>query len=107
VQKGTHRGRALGFPTVNIPLDNSAVAGIFAARVIVGGQSYQAAAFADQTRKMLEAHILDADLDLYGKEIEIELLKKIRDSDTFESDEKLRAAIKHDVEEIEKFFNDV
>ncbi|MBI2612955.1 riboflavin kinase [Candidatus Kaiserbacteria bacterium] len=106
VQKGTKRAAALGFPTVNIPLDDSAVSGIYAAQVVVGGKSYDAAAFADQTRSVLEAHILDTDLDLYGKEITVELLKKIRDNKEFEDDDALRTAIADDVAKVRTYFSE-
>lgn len=100
VQEGTKRAAALGFPTVNIALDDPHVSGIYAARVVAHGKSYAAAAFADQTRKVLEAHILDAVLDLYGTKITIELLKKIRDSKNLESDDDLRVAISEDVRKV-------
>ena len=106
VQKGTKRAASLGFPTVNIPLDNQNVSGIYAAVVRIGDNEHRAAAFADQKRKVLEAHILDATLDLYGKEIIIKLLKKIRDDKTFESDDALRAAIADDIEKVREYFKD-
>ena len=103
VQKGMRRGGALGFPTVNIPLKDD-VSGIFAARVVVGGRTYKAAAFADATQKILEAHIFDTKIDLYGKEIQIELHQKIRESTSFESDDALRAAIGSDVKKVREYF---
>ena len=104
VQKGIRRGTVLGFPTINIPLDDTAVSGIFAARVIVDGEAHNAAAFADPSRKILEAYILDAHLDLYGKEVSIELCKKIRESSTFEDEGALKAAIDDDVKSVRLFF---
>ncbi len=104
VQKGSQRGSALGFPTINIALADPEISGIYAARVVVGGRIYQAAAFADQKRSVLEAHILDANLNLYGKEITIELLKKIRESKMFSNDNDLRAAIADDIQKIHEYF---
>lgn len=103
VQKGTQRAAALGFPTVNIPLSDDA-SGIFAARVVVGDKAYDAAAFADQGRKILEAHILDANLALYGSKITIELHHKIRESAAFEGDDALRAAIEDDTRAAREYF---
>ncbi|MBI4093476.1 riboflavin kinase [Candidatus Kaiserbacteria bacterium] len=99
------RGMALGFPTINIPLDDTAVSGIFAARVIVDGEAHGAAAFADPSRKILEAHILDISPDLYGKEVSVELCKKIRESSTFEDEGALKAAIENDVKRARLFFD--
>ena len=104
VQKGIGRGKALGFPTANIPLEDTAVSGIFAALVLVDGKEYQAAAFADQKRDVLEAHLLDAGLDLYGKEISIEFLHKIRESRVFTDDAELRVTIAGDIAAVREYF---
>lgn len=104
MQKGKKRAAALGYPTVNISLDNSSVSGIYAARVLLDGREYLAAAFADQERKLLEAHLLDAAPNLYGKEISIELCKKIRESESFENDDTLRAAIAKDTKAVRNYF---
>lgn len=100
VQRGQGRGAALGYPTANIPLEDMSVSGVYAARVHVDGKEYDAAVFADPARKILEAHILDFSSDLYGKEIEIELLDRIRESKSFENDEDLKKAIAEDIEAV-------
>ena len=100
VQKGKRRGAALGFPTANIALAGTEVSGIYAAKAIVGGKEYQAAAFANPERELLEAHLLDFSGDLYGKSIEIELFEKIRESMKFSDDTALRAAIADDIRRI-------
>ncbi len=107
VQKVTKRAAALGFPTINIALDDPHVSGIYAAQVVAHGKSYAAAAFADQTRKVLEAHILDAVLELYGTKITIELLKKIRDNQHFGNDDTLRTAIADDVAKVHTYFSNL
>lgn len=104
VQKGAGRGRQLGYPTANISLTD-AESGIFAGRVRVEDKEYRAAVFADPTRKILEAHLLDFSGDLYGKEVSIELCTKIRESEEFTTDDALRAAIGHDVEMVRQYFN--
>ena len=104
VQKGAKRGKELGFPTANIALDDASVSGIYAAKVKVGDTEYKAAAFADQERKILEAHLLDFAGDLYGQSITIELLKKIRESALFTDDAVLRAAIAADIAKVREYF---
>ena len=104
VQKGAQRGMALGFPTVNIPLDDTSVSGIYAATVKVGEEEYEAAAYADQKRKLLEAHLLDFSADLYGWNIKIELLKKIRENKKFKDDASLRTAIVKDLIAVQAYF---
>ena len=97
VIEGSRRARELGYPTLNIKLEDSTISGVFAARVVLDGALYKAAAFADPSRTLLEAHLLDFADDAYGKEITVELLEKIRDAHRFENDEMLKAAIASDV----------
>lgn len=114
VQKGKRLATKLGFPTVNIWLEKSdQVSGIFAARVYVGEKMYEAAAYVNRRRHMLEAHLFDFPAqggsasgrsgDLYGKEIEIELLKKMREDNIFVGTA-LRVAISDDIAKIREYF---
>ena len=105
VQRGGEYGRRLGFPTANIPLEDASVSGIFAAAVRVGEETYNAAAYADQRNKVLEAHLLDFEGDLYGKELGIELLGKIREDRRFESEEEAKETIAADIAAVRKYFN--
>lgn len=107
VQKGAGRAAALGFPTANIALGDPTVSGVYAARVAAGNKSYAAAAYADRKRKVLEAHIIEGSDDLYGKEVLIELLLKIRDASSFDSDDALRAAIADDVKKAREYFANI
>ena len=106
VERGEGRGRALGYPTVNIELRDDSVSGIYAARVKIRSDEapYMAAAYTDQKRKLLEAHILDFNDDLYRCEIKIELLHKIRDSKHFHNDTALRTAIRDDIARTRAYF---
>ncbi len=104
VQNGLKRGTALGFPTANIALTDENVSGIYAGRVKVGTLIYGSAVFANQERKILEAYLLNFSGDLYGKEITIELLEKIREVGEFSDDETLKKQIASDVEAIRSFF---
>ena len=104
-QKGERRGTALGFPTANVAVPYMELSGIYAARVLIEGREYEAGAFADRERNILEAHILDFSGDLYGKEITIELCKKIRDNMQFSDDTALRAAIADDVASVRTHFS--
>ncbi|HEV3244826.1 MAG TPA: riboflavin kinase [Candidatus Paceibacterota bacterium] len=104
VQKGQERGKQLGFPTVNIPLIGEQASGIFAAKVFIDDKEYFAAAYANISRRILEAHILNFSGDLYGKEIEIELLEKIRDDEKFNDEAGLKAAIAADVAKVREYF---
>jgi riboflavin kinase / FMN adenylyltransferase len=104
VQKGTRQATALGVPTVNIPLDDVNVSGIYAARIKLGEEAYDAVAYADRKNKKLEAHIFDFAADLYGWKVTITLLKKIRESKKFADDLALRKAIAEDVVSVREYF---
>ena len=105
VQKGDRRGHELGFPTANITLTDRGVSGIYAGLVTIGGEKYHAAVYADQQRQILEAHLGKySGGELYGKVIEIELLKKIREDKKFDTDDELREAIKKDIQMVREYF---
>ena len=104
VQKGTQRATLLGFPTVNIPLADTTVSGIYAARVTIGDAVHYAAVFADQRRKVLEAHLLDFSGALREKNVTIELCKKIRENTAFDNDALLQAAILDDIANVRDYF---
>ena len=53
---------------------------------------------------MLEAHLLDFSNDLYGWNVAIELLEKIREAKTFGSDKNLREAIAEDIAKVREHF---
>jgi len=108
VEKGKGYAGRLGFPTANIPLANSALSGIYAARVTIkeGDAPYMAAVFADPKRSLLEAYILDFFDDLVGREISIELYDKIRDTEVFTDETALKNAIAKDVEKTRSYFKE-
>ncbi len=104
VKAGSQRAAALGYPTINIPLADTDVSGIYAALVKVGEEEYEAVAFADQGRKLLEAHILDFSKDLYGWNVKVHLLKKVRENKKFTDDTSLKVAIMEDVASVRAHF---
>ncbi|MCQ8156580.1 riboflavin kinase, partial [Vibrio parahaemolyticus] len=50
-------------------------------------------------RQQLEVHLFDFHANLYGKQLEVELLHKLRDEKKFESFEALKQQIEMDAEE--------
>jgi len=104
VQKGRKQGTALGFPTINIPLLDTSLSGIFAATVFFADKEYPAAVYVDPSRRVLEAHLLDFSDDLYEKEVDIELLEKIRDDKKFDNGAELKQAIAEDVAKVREYF---
>ena len=107
---GAKLGRQLGFPTANIDasrltdVDN----GVYAARIKVAGRNYNAMAnigtrpSVDGHTRLLEIHIFNYNGSLYGRYVKINLLKKIRDEQRFESIEALKEQLLRDAEECKR-----
>jgi riboflavin kinase / FMN adenylyltransferase len=111
VQHGDKRGRTLGFPTANLVPDPALAVpdhGIYATRAIVPGMGEWTAATSIGVRPtfvtgrglLVEAFLLDFDDDLYGRELRLEFVDRIRGERRFESAEALVDQIKRDVEDI-------
>jgi len=94
VMPGLHLGRKLGFATANLPLERRrpALEGIFAVRVHGAGDGARPGVASLGSRPtvggstlLLEAHLFDFDSDLYGREIEVEFVAKLRAEERFDS----------------------
>jgi FAD synthase len=107
VEKGGGYGQKLGFPTANIPLTDDSISGIYAGKVFFNNEEWNAAVYADTKRRLLEAHILNFNDDLYGMEIEIELLEKVREDRSFSDEAEAQKTIREDVEVVEAYFRRV
>jgi len=96
VVEGEKLGRRLGYPTANIRMRRAKLplSGIFAVRVrgVDAGNSHTprdgvaSLGFRPTvggTVPLLEAHVFDFDGSLYGREIEVEFVAKIRDEEKF------------------------
>ncbi len=85
VVRGKQKGRQLGFPTANVEIKNIDLEqGIYAGTIIVGGKKHGCAVYYSG-EKFIEAFIFDFSEDLYGKEVIVEVLEKIRDKQIFET----------------------
>jgi riboflavin kinase / FMN adenylyltransferase len=109
VVRGEQRGRTLGFPTANlspqvegfIPAD-----GVYAGWLTLDGQALPAAisvgnnpTFAGVPERQVEAHVLDRELDLYDREVEVSFVSRIRGMEKFDGIEALVEQIDRDVAE--------
>jgi len=114
VQPGRNLGAQLGFPTANVALERrrAPVAGIFAVRVrgVAEGERVGVASLGTRptiggTEALLEAHVFDFDGDLYGREIEVEFVARLRDEERFETLEALSAQMERDAAEARRILN--
>lgn len=109
VVRGFQRGKALGFPTANLgaPVDGFIPAdGVYAAIAHVDAGTFAAAVsigdnptFDGVQAKTVEAYLLDVDLDLYHRPIELELVDFVRPMHRFEGLDALIAQMHRDVEQ--------
>lgn len=87
VIKGHKKANGIGFPTANIKNIDNIGTGIYAGRVKLRTKMYDAVLYVGEKRKdILEAHLFGYKGDLYGKEIEIKVLDRIRDDKEVEND---------------------
>lgn len=106
VVHGHHTGKAIGFPTANLDVDKVQIpgTGVYAVHILSQGGSYQGAVNIgfnptfNRDRLGVEVHIFDFDQNIYGKEVEVMFVDRIRSEMTFQSAEELVAQIKKDVQ---------
>jgi riboflavin kinase/FMN adenylyltransferase len=105
VERGARRGHALGVPTINLAPPPGKLLppdGVYAGRVEWGGgtaiamMNQGARPTVGDGRRWLEAHLLDFAGDLYGREVRIEWVARLRDTRRFESLEDLKAQLDRD-----------
>jgi riboflavin kinase/FMN adenylyltransferase len=106
VVHGDKRGRELGFPTANLVPRAGYVTpghGVYACRA---GDGHVAAVnvgvrpmFVTGRGELIEAYILDFEGDLYGSELRLEFLKRLRGEKRFDSIDALIAQMDQDVEQ--------
>ena len=106
VEKGDRIGQELGYPTANLNPHNEIMPpdGVYAARVLIAREQFGGVAnigvrptFADRDRKrVLEVHIFDFDRKIYGQDLEVLFLQKLRDERKFDSVNALKAQIAAD-----------
>jgi riboflavin kinase/FMN adenylyltransferase len=104
------RGRVLGFPTANLDIKPQQALpgnGIYATIAQVDGKQFSSATNIGirptfgEGEKTVETHLLNYKGDLYGKDMRVEFVQKLRDEQRFTSSEELKAQIEKDVREVE------
>jgi len=104
------RGRVLGFPTANLDIKPQQALpgnGIYATIAQVDGKQFPSATNIGirptfgEGEKTVETHLLNYKGDLYGKDMRLEFVQKLRDEQRFPSSEELKVQIEKDVREVE------
>jgi riboflavin kinase/FMN adenylyltransferase len=105
VVHGDERGRTLGFPTANIVPDEQLVCpgfGVYAAladgapaAVSIGVRP----TFGEGLSVLVEAFVIDADVDLYDRLLRLDFLARLRGERRFDSGEELVEQMRRDVDQ--------
>lgn len=113
VAAGEQRGRTIGFPTANIHLHRhqSPLQGVYAVELfgleqepLPGVANLGRRPTVGGTRLQLEVHLFDFDREIYGRNVHVNFLRRIRDERTFESFDALRRQIDVDAAQARAFF---
>jgi riboflavin kinase/FMN adenylyltransferase len=109
VAAGQRRGRTIGFPTANIHLHRrlSPLRGVFAVRVygLRGDKAVNGVAnvgtrpTVDGSHWVLEVHLFDIDMELYGRYLDVEFCERLRDEKKFATFDDLKQQIQRDADQ--------
>lgn len=115
VVEGDKRGRTIGFPTANMEIDNELrlpAQGVYAVRTFVDGEEFIGMANlgfvptfkTGEPALSLEVYILDFDQNIYGKQITIAWLEKIRNEKKFSGIDEIVAQLTVDEAKVRKLY---
>ena len=106
VQKGRHIGTSLGFPTANIEFPKDKVSppdGVYCVSVNIGGKRHggimnigMRPTFDNGRDRTYECNIFSCSDGLYGRELEVRILKRLREEIRFDSPQALKEQIERD-----------
>jgi riboflavin kinase/FMN adenylyltransferase len=105
VVHGRERGRTIGFPTANLDSATECLPpdGVYATRVVLPDGVFASITnigmrptFGEPART-IEAHIFDFDRDIYGAQVRLEIVERIRGERKFDSGQALAAQIAKDL----------
>ena len=112
---GRQLGKTIGTPTANLELRRlrAPLSGVYVVEVSGGGleRAHGVANVGvrptvdDSIKANLEVHLLDREIELYGRHIEVTFCQKLREEKKFGSVEELQANIARDIEKTRAWFN--
>jgi riboflavin kinase/FMN adenylyltransferase len=108
VVHGMQEGQAMGWPTANLRVPAYRVVppdGVYAARTVHGAHTYDAVAYIGTRptfgsgERLIEVNLLDETSNLYGQDITVQFVARVRGDHTFASANELSKQIARDVEQ--------
>ena len=106
VVPGDRRGRELGFPTANLAMGPGMMLpgdGIYATWAVIDGVGHPSATSIGNrptfglSERLVEVYVMDFNADLYGQEIGVKFVKKLRNQEAFTDVESLVRQVEQDV----------
>ncbi len=116
IETGSGRGRGHGIPTANLRTKNELLPpdGVYATTVAIGSRILGSVTnigirptFGNDGPRVVETHIFDFDADLYGKEIRLAFVQRLREERTFNDADALRQQIDTDCVNAKKLFKEI
>ena len=113
IARGAQRGRSIGFPTANIYVHRRAtpVLGVFAVEMfglegepLAGVANVGTRPTVEGTAVVLEVHLFDFEQDIYGRHVQVDFLKRLRNEQRFPSLDELKKQIHLDAQQARDFF---
>jgi riboflavin kinase/FMN adenylyltransferase len=116
VVPGNQLGRTIGFPTANIQVEDTTKIipgnGVYLVKInqknsLLNGVMNIGTrpTVSNKTENRIEIHIFDFNEDLYDQQLEVEVLKKVRDEKKFDSIEQLSQQIEQDTLFARQYFS--
>jgi riboflavin kinase / FMN adenylyltransferase len=114
VVRGAGRGRELGVPTANLETQNELVPphGVYATTATVDGVVHPSVTnvglrptFSSEPKTTIETHILGFSADLYGRQVRLGFVQRLRDERRFADVDALKAQIDADVRRAARLFD--
>ena len=106
VVRGDRRGVELGFPTANLDTGSEQALpadGVYTSRVYIDNQAHPAMTNIGRQptfgggQRLVEVYIMDYEQDLYGQDLAVEIIERLRGEIKFDSPEALKKQIAEDV----------
>jgi riboflavin kinase / FMN adenylyltransferase len=113
VVPGAQRGRTIGVPTANLDTPNELIPphGVYATTVRLDAVIHPSITnigvrptFGDEGRVVIETHVLGFDRDLYGRQLRLGFVQRLRDERTFAGSDELQAQIAADIARARSLF---
>lgn len=106
VVTGYGRGVSLGFPTANLEVASEHVLppdGVYAGRAYLNGNVYQSMINIGKNptfgvnKRTVEAHLIDYHGDLYGTDLQLDVISRIREEKKFDNIDELQKQVSEDI----------